>query len=238
MRRLLVIGLAFLLVSAQICAVDWLQWGGPNGDYSVDVKGLAEGWPEAGPPRLWKRPLGQGYPSILYKDARLYTMYRDPESGEEVVVALDADTGATVWEHRYTVEIWYDMIRDFGLGPNATPLGHLRRLRPKVKRFAEAVADELIPMIEERFRTLPGGENRLMTGIASGSFASARTAHDRRAGAGCLPSLPNDHDRAAGSGPETGADSPGRVGVPYPSQPCHLGRRSLDGRGRASGSGR
>ena len=50
---------------------------------------------------------------------------------------------------------------------------------PNVKRFAEAVAEELIPMIEERVRTLPGGENRLMTGIASGGFASAYLALSR-----------------------------------------------------------
>ncbi|MCP3981219.1 MAG: hypothetical protein GY716_18115, partial [bacterium] len=50
---------------------------------------------------------------------------------------------------------------------------------PKVKQFAEAVAEELIPAIDERFRTLPGGENRLMTGIASGGFASAYLALSR-----------------------------------------------------------
>ncbi|MCP3917665.1 MAG: hypothetical protein GY711_19130, partial [bacterium] len=50
---------------------------------------------------------------------------------------------------------------------------------PKVKLFAEAVAEELIPMIDERFRTLPGGKNRLMTGIASGGFASAYLALSR-----------------------------------------------------------
>ncbi len=50
---------------------------------------------------------------------------------------------------------------------------------PKVKRFAQAVAEELIPMIDERYRTLPGGKNRLMTGIASGGFASAYLALSR-----------------------------------------------------------
>ena len=47
-------------------------------------------------------------------------MYRDGD--EEVVVSLDATTGATNWEHRYQAEIWPDMTRAFGLGPNATPL--------------------------------------------------------------------------------------------------------------------
>ncbi|ANM31732.1 hypothetical protein ABI59_22500 [Acidobacteria bacterium Mor1] len=122
MQRLLLLGLMFSVVSPGIGAADWLQWGGPKGDYTVDVDGLAETWPESGPPRLWKRPLGEGYPSILHKDARLYTMYRDAESGEEAVVALDAGTGSTIWEHRYEVELWEGMIEGFGLGPNSTPL--------------------------------------------------------------------------------------------------------------------
>jgi outer membrane protein assembly factor BamB len=59
---------------------------------------------------------------ILIKDDRLYTMYRNAKTGEEVVVALAAGTGEPIWEHRYSVEIWDDMSRAFGLGPNATPL--------------------------------------------------------------------------------------------------------------------
>ena len=95
---------AFLLDAAltlPVGADTWPQWRGPNRDGRSNETGLLQAWPEAGPPRLWKRPLGEGYPAILYKNARLYTMYRDPESEEEVVVALDADTGATIWEHRY-----------------------------------------------------------------------------------------------------------------------------------------
>jgi enterochelin esterase-like enzyme/outer membrane protein assembly factor BamB len=112
-----------ILASSPGAAADeWLGWGGPNGDYTVDAEGLADAWPEDGPPRLWQRPLGPGYPSILFKDDRLYTMYRDAETEEEVVVALAAGTGETIWEHRYGVEIWDDMSRAFGLGPNATPL--------------------------------------------------------------------------------------------------------------------
>jgi enterochelin esterase-like enzyme/outer membrane protein assembly factor BamB len=101
-------------------ADDWLQWGGPNGDFTLEVEGLAEWWPEDGPKVLWKRPLGGGYSSILFKNDQLFTMYRDGD--DEVVVSLDARTGATRWEHRYLAEIWPDMTPAFGLGPNATPL--------------------------------------------------------------------------------------------------------------------
>ena len=37
---------------------EWLQWGGPHGDFMTDVTGLADSWPEAGPPEIWSRPLG------------------------------------------------------------------------------------------------------------------------------------------------------------------------------------
>jgi len=110
----------FFVFSHPARADDWLQWGGPAGDFTVQVEGLAEWWPADGPRVLWNRPLGEGYSSILFKDARLFTMYRDGD--EEVVVSLDARTGATLWEHRYGVEIWPDMTPAFGLGPNATPL--------------------------------------------------------------------------------------------------------------------
>ena len=60
-------------------AGDWLQWGGPNGDFTVATDGLADGWPDEGPPLLWKRPLGDGFSSILFDEGRLYTMYRIAE---------------------------------------------------------------------------------------------------------------------------------------------------------------
>lgn len=112
--------LGLLLVwSSPVLAEDWLQWGGPKGDYTIDVEGLADWWPEGGPTVVWERPLGGGYTSIVTKGDRIYTMYRDGE--EEVVVALDAATGETRWEHRYSVELWPDMTPAFGSGPNATP---------------------------------------------------------------------------------------------------------------------
>jgi outer membrane protein assembly factor BamB len=77
----------------------WPQWGGPNRDFQSSAMDLAEEWPEAGPRKLWERALGAGYSSIVADGGRLFTLYRSGE--EEVVVSLDAKTGATVWEHRY-----------------------------------------------------------------------------------------------------------------------------------------
>jgi outer membrane protein assembly factor BamB len=111
----------------------WLQWGGPNRDFLIEASGLADQWPETGPPVLWSRPLGTGHSAIIADEGRLYTMYRagngkstggggraqGPFEAEEAVVALDAKTGQTIWEHKYPSR------REdfsFGAGPHSTPL--------------------------------------------------------------------------------------------------------------------
>jgi outer membrane protein assembly factor BamB len=101
-------------------SLDWTTWGGPNGDFTVDAKGLLDKWPADGPKQLWKRTLGEGYSSILCKDGNLFTSFSTAD--EEVVVSLDAASGRTNWEYRYARKIWDDMRLGFGLGPNATPL--------------------------------------------------------------------------------------------------------------------
>ncbi|MEM7355366.1 MAG: PQQ-binding-like beta-propeller repeat protein [Acidobacteriota bacterium] len=101
-------------------AQDWLQWGGPRGDFTVELSTLAESWPADGPRQLWQRPLGEGHSSILYRNGQLFSMARLGK--EELVVALDARTGKTLWEVRRTPKLWPDMTDAFGLGPNSTPL--------------------------------------------------------------------------------------------------------------------
>ena len=120
-----------LLLAAMVVAsaTDWTQWGGPNRNFTSDATGLANTWPSGGPKKLWSRPLGEGHSSILAEGGRIYTMYRPAggllsyvrRSQEEVVTALDAATGKTVWEHKYPSPT--DGV-DFsqGAGPHATPL--------------------------------------------------------------------------------------------------------------------
>lgn len=105
----------------------WPQWGGPRRNFIVDSTGLADTWPDAGPPVLWSRALGTGHSAIISDDGRLFTMYRPgngraklgPWEAQEAVVAIDAKTGATMWEHRYP-----SALQDFsfGAGPHSTPL--------------------------------------------------------------------------------------------------------------------
>ena len=109
-------------------APEWPGWGGPRRNFTSDAVGLASSWPEDGPTRLWSRPLGGGHSSILVDRGRLFTQYRPPAGTEpdswreeEVVVALDAATGRTLWEHRYPAPL-DGLDVPLGVGPHATPL--------------------------------------------------------------------------------------------------------------------
>ena len=123
---------AAILLPAGLFADDpspgaWRQWGGPNRNFIVEAAGLAKTWPEAGPPVIWSRSLGTGHSAILADEGLLFTMYRvgngrtkqGPWEAEELVIALDATTGKTIWEYRYPSKL-EDF--NFGAGPHSTPL--------------------------------------------------------------------------------------------------------------------
>ncbi len=107
--------------------VPWLQWGGPNRDFRSDATGLANRWPKDGPPKLWERPLGDSFSTIVCDGDVLYTTYSvrdkaDPLKGNEIIVALDARIGKTHWEHKYDAPWTKDLQMEFGSGPYSTPL--------------------------------------------------------------------------------------------------------------------
>lgn len=108
-------------------AGDWRQWGGPGRNFMSDTRGLADAWPAGGPRVIWARPLGLGHSSIVVDAGVLYTLYRPgrevsrtgPWAAEERVIALDAATGKTIWEHAYAAK---PENFSFGPGPHSTPL--------------------------------------------------------------------------------------------------------------------
>jgi outer membrane protein assembly factor BamB len=114
-------GLFFSISSAALAQTsDWTQWGGPNGNFKIEAKGLASSWPETGPRRLWSRDLGDGYSSITVEKGTLYTMYRRGE--QDVVIAMAAANGKTLWEYAYDAPFTRDYVLEQGPGPRATPI--------------------------------------------------------------------------------------------------------------------
>jgi outer membrane protein assembly factor BamB len=99
---------------------DWTRRGGPTGDFKVSAPGLATWWPASGPPVIWERDLGPGYSGILFENDRLYTQFR--RGANHVVTALDASSGETLWEFIHPSPVYPEQNKDFGIGPNATPL--------------------------------------------------------------------------------------------------------------------
>lgn len=96
------------------------MWGGPRGDFQLDGgPALVDGWGAEGPRVLWRRPLGEGYAGIVADEERLYTQCLDER--EEIVVALDRDTGETRWSHAAPVRPYENLDPQFGPGPNSTP---------------------------------------------------------------------------------------------------------------------
>ncbi|ANM31708.1 hypothetical protein ABI59_22330 [Acidobacteria bacterium Mor1] len=98
---------------------EWTQWGGSQQNFHTEAK-LATTWSDEGPKEVWSRELGEGYSAVLHEGGKLYTMYRGED--QEVVAALDAKSGETLWEHRYDSGPRDGHVEQFGNGPRATPL--------------------------------------------------------------------------------------------------------------------
>ena len=95
---------------------DWPGIRGPDWDGRSQETGIADAWPEQGPPVLWTRELGQGYSAFIAWDQFVATQYQSLSG--LYVVCLDAGTGRTIWEYRYD---WpYDPAGVYP-GPRATP---------------------------------------------------------------------------------------------------------------------
>jgi outer membrane protein assembly factor BamB len=108
------------IVKAAAPGVPWTQWGGPNRNFQTDATGIKDTWPASGPRVVWKRALGEGYSSPAVENGVLYTMYGRPR--EEVVIAANAETGQTLWEHVTPMTFESDAAQGQGNGPYSTPL--------------------------------------------------------------------------------------------------------------------
>jgi outer membrane protein assembly factor BamB len=150
--------------------VPWTQWGGPRRNFQTDSSGLRDSWPASGPRVVWKRALGEGYSSAAVENGVLYTMYGRPR--QEVVLAANAETGATLWEVPNPMTFQSDAAQDMGNGPYSTPLIVGDRL------FTTGVAGRLqcldkktgkVLWVQELVRDLGGSQ--MMYGYASSPIA-------------------------------------------------------------------
>jgi len=170
---------------------DWSQWGGPRRDFTTTASGLSGQWPEDGPRKLWSREIGDGFSTIVTNGTTLYTMMRG-QNDREVVIALNAGNGETVWEYTYPAPFLeaevdeYDektgektgkkktqkQVTKFGEGPNSTPLlvdGRLYTIGFTGKMHCLDAATGSVVWAHDLFNDI--GANYLMFGWATSPIA-------------------------------------------------------------------
>ena len=111
------LGFALFLQASSGLAADWPQWLGPTRDGVYGGSDLADSWPKSGPPVLWRRKVGQGFSNPVVSQGRLILFHR--QGSKEVVEALDAKTGESVWSFDYPTN--YRDSFGFDPGPRAGP---------------------------------------------------------------------------------------------------------------------
>lgn len=114
---------AVLLLTPPVRAADWPHLRGPTYDAVSSEVGLAERWPDAGPPVLWARDLGPGYSGFVAADGRAFTLFQTNTG--MFLVALDADNGGERWRVRVD---WPWQPGGLYPGPYATPTWHAGRV--------------------------------------------------------------------------------------------------------------
>lgn len=123
------LGIAGVVMSVQAqskVTPDWNQWRGPNHDATIAAADVPASWPASYAP-LWKVDVGEGYSSPVLAAGRVFIHSRkDPK---ELVTAVDARTGAVVWQQTYDAAFNKNGYAvKMGKGPNATPLVAANRL--------------------------------------------------------------------------------------------------------------
>src|SRR4029450_3945537 len=105
LARLLVWCSLAVSLGASVDAIDWPQYLGPtrNGVYTGPP--LSEKWPATGPRVVWKKTVGAGLSGPVIIDAKTILFHRVGD--REVVEALNAATGATVWQYGYPPTDWH-----------------------------------------------------------------------------------------------------------------------------------
>jgi len=106
-------------------AGDWPQILGPsrNGIAAEDER-LADTWPAAGPPVVWKRECGSGYAGLAVAAHTAVLFHRVGD--REVVEAVDPLTGQTLWSDGHPTTFVPQV--GGGNGPLCTPLIHADRV--------------------------------------------------------------------------------------------------------------
>lgn len=99
---------SYLLLSLTLLAPattsDWAEWRGPERNGISLEKNLPSHWSPAGENLAWKAPYGgRSAPIVMGDRVFIQNSVGKGETLQERVVALNADNGKLLWEHRFNV---------------------------------------------------------------------------------------------------------------------------------------
>lgn len=111
---------ATVVVCGQARVPEWPQWRGANRDGVASSFSEPKSWPEKLTQR-WKVEVGLGYAAPITIGNRVYLFTR--QEPDEVLRALDLETGKVIWESRYPARFKPNPAATgkHGTGPKSTP---------------------------------------------------------------------------------------------------------------------
>jgi outer membrane protein assembly factor BamB len=110
------IGSALCAATTLAAHFDWPQWRGADRTDVSKETGLLKSWPAGGPKRIWLYENGgNGYSGPAIAGGKLFTI--GTRDGNEVLLALDANTGKELW----FASLGEILANDWGVGPRGTP---------------------------------------------------------------------------------------------------------------------
>ena len=84
---------------------DWPQFRGALRDGISQAVGLADSWPEGGPPLLWEVELGEGYSSPAVVGKRIFLNDYDEQRSVWMVRCLELNSGKEIWRYEVAKRI-------------------------------------------------------------------------------------------------------------------------------------
>ena len=117
---LMLVLLVWMIYSKTASCADWPQILGPNRDCVAAHEQVRRDWGKDRPRELWQREVGEGLAGVAVADGRAVLFHR--LGNEQVVEAMDAESGKNLWEYRSPTGYVSTISPDSG--PRCTPLIH------------------------------------------------------------------------------------------------------------------
>ena len=99
------------------CADDWPRFGGENGNFTSDEKGLLKDWKDKDPKILWKYKVGLGFSSVV--ESKGYVYSQGHSEGKNTIFCLDSISGKLEWKKTYPCSIGDNYFKG---GSRSTPI--------------------------------------------------------------------------------------------------------------------